>query len=245
MKHISVILFLILIQNCFNLHTNVKTQKNIDESKTWKVDEYEDNHKISSYYYKKGLLVRRVVYSKSSNEDVTNYFYKANNKFDYVKSSEPSVDSLLNIRERDFEVQIEYLKNQKKLKFPVSANLLLSEVGDLNTMLSIGDYDDSVKKEIKKTGKQTIINFLEFNKRVRFYKSSYLFLYVSAADKDIIHNYTLTLTNGYPAKEVYLTNRGKLIRKYIYDKKRIVKVSNKFISKKKKVLSGRTFKYLK
>ncbi len=247
MKTWIVIIFLVFSYSCSSLSSNIENLNSSGVTGKWRIDEYEDDRRISSFFYENGVLMQRIVYELPDDQtiSVTNYHYSANNKFDRIESSEDDSygDSLQSKMEREFYLQSEYLELRKQLKLPVSKSLLFSEVGDLDTMLSVADNDSSFKKEIKEDGDRKIIKFPEIDKRFRFYQSSYIGLFINVPDRDVIYNYELTLNNNYPTKEIYVTNVGKLVREYTYENNRVVRVLNKFTTESNELRLERRFAY--
>jgi len=225
-------------------HSETKNLSVIAKKSDSKIDVYEDNILVSSYFYDKGLLLEEVFsFTSSNSEEATiKYYYKENGEYDkleIIKGQEISSDKWLDRLMLDFQFQYEVLKS-KNIQLPLATEILSNEVRDLSNVLSIAEVENDFKKETKTTKNRKIIKFIGFNKNIRLYPS-YITMFIP--DNTFIKDYELTLVDNYPHKEVYKTDGGELTREYFYNDKKIVKVLNTFKGKDEELSFERKFNY--
>lgn len=229
-------LFFLVIGFTFCTDLTVYAQQNSkiygNPTKNLRVDIYEDNEQIYSFFYNKNLVQEIVSYNTQTKkpECITKYHYKKNGQLNRIRTAKGSAAICKDISEiskklaADYQVQLEFLKS-KNIVFPFP-ELFGDEISDISSVLSVMDNYNELKKEIEVNGNQSTIGFSGLNKSIRFYPSS-ITLFIE--NNSLIKDYELILKDGYPQSEFYRTDKGELTRKYLYDaERRITKILSDF-----------------
>lgn len=184
------------------------------------IDVLEDGKKISTFTYNQdNLPAKEIVYNVETKkiESQLIYIYKDKKLID-INVKGIDLDYLRYALDNIY--QKEYLST-KGIKIEHSE--LLSEIGDLSNLLSIGDGYKDFKKDSIVNGNEKTIIYKNFNKKIRFYPS-YITLFIP--EDEIIKDYNLVIKDSLPIKETFLLeNNQSLRREYFYDKNRIKKIT--------------------
>jgi len=218
---IAIILTAILLTNC-SKKIDSKPTENVTVQKNSSIDILENGKRFFTYVYnEQNLPIESILYNEQTNniESKSKYNYQ-NGKFSYV--------SLSNIKDADYTqsvlnylYQAKYLSTKGiKIEHP---EIVGSEIGDITTILTVGNNYDDFKKDSLVNGSEKTIIYKNFNKKIRFYPSN---ITQFIPEDEIIKEYNLVIKDSLPIKETFLLdNNQSLKREYFYDKNRIKKIT--------------------
>lgn len=218
---IAIILTAILLTNC-SKKIDSKPTENVTVKKNSSIDILENGKRFFTYVYnEQNLPIESILYNEQTNniESKSKYNYQ-NGKFSYV--------SLSNIKDADYTqsvlnylYQAKYLSTKGiKIEHP---EIVGSEIGDITTILTVGNNYDDFKKDSLVNGSEKTIIYKNFNKKIRFYPSN---ITQFIPEDEIIKEYNLVIKDSLPIKETFLLdNNQSLKREYFYDKNSIKKIT--------------------
>ena len=193
-----------------------------------RVDSYENNELLSSFFFQDGVYVKHITYNTQTRKKdrETAFFYKKNGELDLAKidGAVASKEDRIEIRRSFEEFDFQYANVKSKgVIFPLPI-ITADEVRDLSEVFSIADNYRDFKTESEIKGDQKTIKFIGFNKTSRFHYSP-MSLLILKGDFITIRDYLLTLHNGFPALEVYRTSDGELTKTYSYKDGQLIGVA--------------------
>jgi len=199
--------------------------------KSLRVDSYENNELLSSFFFQDGVYVKNITYNTQTRkrDRETAFFYRKNGELDHAK-----IDGAVASKEDSFEIKRSFddfdvhsaMVKSKGVIFPLPI-IAADEVSDLSEVLSVADNYRDFKTESEIKEDQKTIRFVDFNKTIRFHYSP-MSLLILKGDFITIRDYLLTVQNGFPALEVYRTSDGELTKTYSYKDGQLIAVVYKF-----------------
>ena len=205
------------------------------DGENFKVTVYEDGKLQSIKTFVKGFVTKQeIVYEldKKKITGVTRYYYTKSGKINTTEVWKNGRKVSHQDRDYDFDVDLtarylysaDFLK-KKGICLP-SPGLIFSSIKDTAAIFDTADDNGDFKKQTSSNGDLKTINFVGFNKNIRFDPT----LLDINADQTIT-DYEITLKNGYLYKEIYKTGASELkevssaeiIREYTYKGNRLMK----------------------